>query len=258
MIAATIPENPGLEEEQIRSSLRLDGRSLLVGVDRMDYIKGIPERFHAVDRLLSLHPELKGTFHLVQLGAPSRTRIHTYRRLKEEVEGLAEEINWRHGNEVWKPIVHIAEHYEQPRVYALYRMAAACVVSSLHDGMNLVAKEFVASRTDLRGALILSRFTGAAREFTDALQFNPYAVDELAQAMRQALLMSPEEQQRRMSRMRQQVIDNNIYRWAGMLLSHAGKLFESSHDEFEPRAAASVRDLPWKNHAASATSARFG
>ena len=142
---------------------------------------------------------------------------------------LAEEINWRQGDDAWKPIIHINEHYESAQVHALYRMATACVVSSLHDGMNLVAKEFVAARTDLRGVLVLSRFTGAARELTDALQVNPYAVDEFAAALHRALTMPPDEQERRMRRMQGHVIDNNIYRWAGRLLVEAGKLVEVNH-----------------------------
>jgi trehalose 6-phosphate synthase len=116
------------------------------------------------------------------------------------------------------------EHHDQEQLYTLYRMASGCVVSSLHDGMNLVAKEFIAARDDLRGVLVLSRFAGAAQELTDALLINPYAVDEFAEALRLALVMPEEEQQRRMRRLRQQVADNNVYRWAGMLLSEAGKL----------------------------------
>src|SRR5262249_37607168 len=191
---------------------------------RADYTKGIPERFRAVDRLLTLHPEMKRKFCFVQVGAPSRVHIPTYRRLNEELNALVEEINWRHGNHTWRPIVCLNEHQAAEQAYPLYRIAAGCVVSSLHDGMNLVAKESVATRSDLRGVLVLSRFTGAAQEFTDALLINPYATDEFAEALRQALLMPAEEQERRMRRLRQHVLDNNIYRWAGMLLSEAGKV----------------------------------
>ena len=216
----------------MRKRLRLHDEQLLVGVDRVDYTKGIPERFRAVDRLLELHPELKGTFSFVQIGAPSRVHIPAYRRLNEELNELADEINWRHGNDSWRPIVFLNEHYGPEQIYLLYRMAAGCVVSSLHDGMNLVAKEFVAARTDGRGVLVLSRFAGAARELTDAVLINPYAVDEFAEALRLALTMPAEEQERRMARLRQQVADNNVYRWAGMLLSEAGKLAHA-HNAFE-------------------------
>jgi trehalose 6-phosphate synthase len=155
--------------------------------------------------------------------------------LNDDLDALAEEINWRHGDESWRPILYLNEHYDHDRVYPLYRIASGCVVSSLHDGMNLVAKEFVAARTDCQGVLVLSQFTGAARELTDALRVNPYAVDEFAEALRLALVMPPEEQERRMRRMRQQVSDNNIYRWAGKLLSDAGKLAEVHHDGWAPR-----------------------
>jgi trehalose 6-phosphate synthase len=181
-----------------------------------------------VDRLLTLHPEHKGKFSFVQIGAPSRVHIPAYRRLSDEVEALAEEINWRHGNGNWRPLVHINEHHGPETLYTLYRVAAACVVSSLHDGMNLVSKEFVAARSDLRGVLVLSRFTGAARELTEAISINPYAVDEFAEALNTALSMPEQEQERRMRLMRERVCDNNIYRWAGMLLSEAVKVSKAA------------------------------
>ena len=224
LMAAVAPEEARKEEGRIRQRLGVRDRLLLVGVDRVDYTKGIPERLRAVDRLLILHPELKRKFSFVQVAAPSRVHIPTYRRLSEELAALVEEINWRHGNHAWQPIVYLNEHHDQEQLYPLYRMASGCVVSSLHDGMNLVAKEFIAARDDLRGVLVLSRFAGAAQELTDALLINPYAVDEFAEALRLALVMPEEEQQRRMRRLRQQVADNNVYRWAGMLLSEAGKL----------------------------------
>jgi trehalose 6-phosphate synthase len=215
------------EEWRIRKRLHLRDQRLLLGVDRVDYTKGIPERFRAVDRLLELHPELRGTFSFVQVGAPSRVYIPNYRHLNEELHALGEEINWRHGDDSWRPIIFLNEHHRPEQVQPLYRMAAACVVSSVHDGMNLVAKEFVATRADFRGVLVLSRFTGAAQELADALLINPFAVDEFAEALRLALEMPEEEQERRMRRMRQQVADNNIYRWAGMLLSEAAKLLQA-------------------------------
>jgi trehalose 6-phosphate synthase len=226
-VAAVASLDVAQEEQRLRKQYRLGDRPLLVGVDRVDYIKGIPERLRAVERLLDLHPELKETFTFVQIGAPSRVHIPTYRWLNQELSTLVEEINWRQGTDTWRPIVYLNEYYSPEQVYALYRMATGCVVSSLHDGMNLVAKEFVAARSDGRGVLVLSRFTGAARELTDALLINPYAMDEFAEALRQALVMPVEEQEGRMRRMRQQVADNNIYRWAGMLLSEAGKLVEA-------------------------------
>jgi trehalose 6-phosphate synthase len=228
---AVAPKEDKKEERRLRKQLGVRDQPLLVGVDRIDYTKGIPERFRAVDRLLTLHPELKRKFSFVQVGAPSRVHIPAYRRLGEELDALVEEINWRHGNHTWRPILYRNEHHTPEQIYPLYRAAAGCVVSSLHDGMNLVAKEFVAARTDLRGVLVLSRFTGAAQELTDALSINPYDVDEFAEALRLALTMPEEEQEWRMRHLRRQVLDNNIYRWAGMLLSEAGKLLGDQQRE---------------------------
>jgi trehalose 6-phosphate synthase len=212
----------------LRAKYGLGDRPLLVGVDRVDYTKGIPERLRAVDRLLDLHPELAGTFHLVQLGAPSRTNLAEYRALADEVRTLTHRVNRRHGTDAWRPVVFMNEHAGPELIYPLYRAAAGCVVSSLHDGMNLVAKEFVTARDDEQGVLVLSEFTGAARELTDAVLVNPFDVDRLAAGLRAALTMPPAEQQRRMHRMRAQVADNNIYRWAGMLLSEAAKLVDAA------------------------------
>jgi trehalose 6-phosphate synthase len=236
-IAALAPADLELEERRLRAQLRVGDLPLIVGVDRIDYIKGIPERLRAVDRLLSTHPEWRRNFCFVQVGAPSRTHIGEYRALNEDVSALVEEINWRHGDASWEPIVFRLEHYRPNQLYLLYRMAAACAVTSLHDGMNLVAKEFVATRDDERGVLILSEFTGAARELTDALIVNPYAIDQLAEAYQTAVTMPAGEQQRCMRRMRRQVADNNIYRWAGMLLSAAGQFVEPEESYFFRRGA---------------------
>ena len=190
----------------------------------MDYTKGIPERLAAVDRMLERWPEWKGQFHFVQVGAPSRTDLTAYRELNERVQNLTEAINLKHGVGGWKPIVLLNEHHGPEEIFVWYRMAVGCVVSSLHDGMNLVAKEFVTARADEQGVLVLSKFTGAARELTDALLVNPFDVDELALAIRSAFAMPPDEQQRRMRKMRTQVEVHNIYRWAGKLLIEAGRL----------------------------------
>jgi len=218
---------------EFRKRHRLGGRPLLVGVDRVDYTKGIPERLRAVDRLLELHPEWKGQFHFLQVGAPSRTHLVAYSDLNDEVEMLVEKINWKHGTRNWKPVIFLNEHHTQKDLFLLYRMAVGCVVSSLHDGMNLVAKEYVSTRDDERGVLVLSEFTGAARELPEALIVNPFNVEQMASAMQTALTMPEEEQRRRMKKMRAQVEDNNIYRWAGMLLSEAGKLVDAEPPKAE-------------------------
>jgi len=228
----------------IRSKHNLGDRQLIVGVDRVDYTKGIPERLRAVDRLLQKHAELKGQFHFVQVGAPSRTSIPAYRDLTDEVNKLAHDINATYGTDDWKPVVFLNEHHGPEDIFALYRASAGCVVSSLHDGMNLVAKEFVTARGDERGVLVLSKFTGAARELPDAMLVNPFDVNEMADGLFAALTMPAAEQERRMRRMRAQVSDHNIYRWAGMLLSEVGKRVPDplplAEEEEEPVASEDV------------------
>jgi trehalose 6-phosphate synthase len=210
---------------QLRREWGLGNRPLIVSVDRMDYTKGIPERLRAVDRMLQRRPEMRGQFHLVQIGAPSRTHLPAYQRLDAEVEALTRDVNARHGTDDWKPVIFRHEHVGPDVIYPLYRAAAGCVVSSLHDGMNLVAKEFISARDDEQGVLVLSRFTGAARELPDATLVNPFDVGKFAEALHLALTMPADEQRERMQRMRRQVIDHNIYRWAGMLLSEAVRLW---------------------------------
>ncbi|GIW82741.1 MAG: hypothetical protein KatS3mg105_4548 [Gemmatales bacterium] len=211
---------------QLRSELGIGDRQLLVGVDRIDYTKGIPERLQGVDWLLRKKPELKEKFQFLQVGAPSRTSIESYRRLNEEIRQLAQQINDRHATENWKPIVLVAQQFSAEQIAAIYRTADACVVTSLHDGMNLVAKEFVAARADEQGVLVLSRFTGAADELTDALLVNPYDVEELANALYHALTMPASEQQTRMRSLRQQVQEHNVFRWAGELLAEGARLVQ--------------------------------
>jgi trehalose 6-phosphate synthase len=195
-----------------------------VGVDRLDYTKGIEERLLAVERLLERFPALRGRFTFVQLAAPSRTLIERYRQLNENVEQLAARVNERFGREGYRPIVLLRAHHEPSTVFRYYRAADVCYVSSLHDGMNLVAKEFVAARNDEHGVLVLSQFTGAARELTEALVVNPYDLDEASSALAAALEMSPEEQRARMRAMRSFIAEFNIYRWAGRMLADAARL----------------------------------
>jgi trehalose 6-phosphate synthase len=212
-----------------RRSLGLrDDWTLAIGVDRMDYTKGIPERLRAVDRFLERYPVWRECFVFLQMAAPSRTEISEYKDLNDEVETLAAQINLKHGNAGWKPIVLARAHHGVEDVFAGYRAASVCVVSSLHDGMNLVAKEFVAARDDRRGVLILSPFTGAAREMPEALLVNPYATDAFADALHTALTMPAPEQERRMQRLRAQVAEHNIFRWAGLLLTETFRLAEST------------------------------
>jgi trehalose 6-phosphate synthase len=195
-----------------------------VGVDRLDYTKGVEERLLAVERLLERFPEFCGRFTFVQLAAPSRTIIERYHQLNEDVERVAARVNGRFGQGDYRPIVMLRSHHEPPTVFRYYRAANLCYVSSLHDGMNLVAKEYIAARDDERGALVLSQFTGAARELTEALIVNPYDLDEASLALATALNMSPEEQRDRIRAMRGLLCDFNVYRWAGKMIVDAARL----------------------------------
>jgi alpha,alpha-trehalose-phosphate synthase [UDP-forming] len=190
-----------------------EGTRIYVGADRIDYTKGIPERLRGFDLLLQRNPDLKKKVTLLQLAAPSRTQIEEYQSINDEIENLVEEINRRHGADHWKPIHFLRAHHDYPAVIAAYCMANVVMVTSLHDGMNLVAKEFIAARTDGDGVLLLSQYTGAARELIDALLINPYDIDQLADAMLQAFHMPEKERRQRMARMRAQVEKNNIYEW---------------------------------------------
>ena len=200
------------------------GALLGVGVDRLDYTKGIEERLLAVERLLERFPEFRGRFSFAQVAAPSRTKIERYQNLNEVVESVAERINERFGSAGYQPIILLRSHHEPAAVFRFYRAADLCYVSSLHDGMNLVAKEFVAARADLQGVLVLSEFTGAARELTEALIVNPYDLEASSEALAVALTMSEAEQQDRMRSMRSLLAQFNVYRWAGKMLVDAARL----------------------------------
>jgi alpha,alpha-trehalose-phosphate synthase [UDP-forming] len=216
--ASSTRESAYEERATLLKSLGVEAVLMGVGVDRMDYTKGILERFLAVERFLEKYPRYQGVFTFVQVGAPTRTHIKRYHDLQAEVEAEADRINWRFQADQWKPIVLLNRQHSHAEIAPYYRAADLCLVTSLHDGMNLVAKEFVATREDERGVLILSCFTGAARELRDALQVNPYDIDQTAEAIRAALEMQPEEKQMRMQQMRKQVRENNVYRWAGTLI----------------------------------------
>jgi trehalose-6-phosphate synthase len=207
-----------------------------IGIDRIDYTKGIPERLAAVHRLFELHPEYLGRFTFVQVGVPSRVAIRDYDELNRSIVAQVDALNRKWARGSWRPVVLIRRHVNPTALMALHLMADFCVVSSLHDGMNLVAKEFVASRFDGEGVLILSAFTGAAGELTDAILINPFAIDELAAAMDQALTMPATERRRRMNRLRAVVSTNNVYRWAGMMVSSLSGLegVEPSMDGTDP------------------------
>jgi trehalose 6-phosphate synthase len=194
---------------------------LAVGIDRLDYTKGIIERLHATARLLELDPRWVDRFTFVQIAAPSRATIDDYRDYAARVRSLAAEINARYPDAKYPPIVLLVEHHEPDAVYEYLRAADICMVTSLHDGMNLVAKEFVAARDDEQGVLILSQFAGASRELPEALVVNPYDADQCAAALQLGLTMPADEQRDRMRFMRGVVREFNVHRWAGRMLLDA-------------------------------------
>jgi len=209
----------------LRRKHRLSDKCILgVGADRIDYTKGIPERLEALDRLFERYPHYRGRLVFFQAGVPSRTHVEEYRRLNEEVDQRVAALNLKYGTREWQPVIFAREHLELSTLLAYYRVARFLIVSSLHDGMNLVAKEFVASQVDANGVLILSQFTGAGRELADAIQVNPFSPDEVAEGIRQAIEMDPVEIRQRMGRLRQHVRENNIYKWAGAVVRKLTKL----------------------------------
>jgi trehalose 6-phosphate synthase len=206
-------------QESLLKDLGVKGKYLGVGVDRIDYTKGIVERFKAIERFMERYPTYQGKFAFVELGAPSRTHIKEYHDLIAAVEGEVDRINWRFKTKEWQPIVFLKKHHSHEEIRPFYEGADLCMVTSLHDGMNLVAKEFISARDDESGVLILSQFTGASRELRDALIVNPYDIEEMAEAIHVALEMSLSEQKARMRGMRETLKNRNIYYWAADLIT---------------------------------------
>ncbi len=198
---------------------RLNDMRVLVGLDRIDYTKGIPEKLTALDSLLERHPELIGKIVFMQIGVISRLHIPQYKKLNDEINALVEQINWKYGTQSWKPVIFVRRHFSLIELLALYRISDVGIVASLHDGMNLVAKEYVASCNNGKGMLVLSEFTGAARELTDVILINPYDSVQFGEGIFNALQLTEEERLKRMKKMREIVKTNNIYRWAGKVIS---------------------------------------
>ena len=229
-----------VDRSALMHDIGVDAPFVGIGVDRVDYTKGIQERFHAVERFLEKYPKYRQQFTFVQIGAPSRTHIKRYHDLMAELEAEAERINWRFQTGKWKPIVFLNRQHNHEEIERYYLAADLCMVTSLHDGMNLVAKEFLAARRDERGVLILSQFTGAARELRDALLVNPYDIDQTAEAIRVALEMEPEEKQMRVHRMRRVIKEQNIYHWAGSLITELCELRLDTADPVQQKLRGSV------------------
>jgi len=208
----------------LKMDFRLRNRFLGIGIDRMDYTKGIVERFNAIDRFLEKYPEYVGRFVFLQLGPLSRIHIPKYRTYNDEIYDRMLDINEKWKQKDWQPILLHKKHLALDDLLLYYRAADLCIVSSIHDGMNLVAKEFVASRIDEKGTLILSKFTGSSRELQQAILVNPIATDQFADAIKQAIEMPPDQQAERMRRMRESVKENNVYRWAGKIINEMKRL----------------------------------
>jgi len=207
------------EIRQIKEELPPKCRHILLGLDRFDYTKGIPDRLRALDLFLQKNPAYRERLIFFQVGVPSRIQIKAYQELNATVDSLVQEINAQHATPFWRPIVLLRGHIPYRKILALYRLANVCVVSSLHDGMNLVAKEYVAAKSESNGVLILSCFTGAARELRDALLMNPYDLQGFSDAIRAALEMPASQKRKRMLKLREWVAEHNIYRWAGEMIT---------------------------------------
>jgi trehalose 6-phosphate synthase len=219
-----VDEPPATSRAELLDRLGLSVEFLGVGVERIDYTKGLPERFAALARVFERWPEYRERLTFVQLAAPSRSRIPRYQAIEEQVEREVEEVNRRFQTGGWRPIVLFKAHHNHADIWPFYRWADFCMVTSLHDGMNLVAKEFVSVRDDEDGVLILSRFTGAARELREASLVNPYDIEQMADAVHAALVMPAAERRARMARLRRTVREHNIYRWAGQILGELSQV----------------------------------
>ncbi|OGS08221.1 MAG: hypothetical protein A2270_10340 [Elusimicrobia bacterium RIFOXYA12_FULL_51_18] len=220
--AKALAEKPELKS--VLKEMGLKAEYVGVGVDRIDYTKGMLERVKAVERFLEKYPEYVNKFTFIQLGAPSRTHIPQYHRFLAELHAEVDRVNWKFKAKDWKAIVFLEKHHDHKEITKFYKIADTCLVTSLHDGMNLVAKEFVAARDDNSGVLILSRFAGASRELKDALIVNPYDIEQMADAIYYSLTMPKVEIEERMTRMRHDLHENNIYKWAANLTDELMKL----------------------------------
>jgi len=228
-----VPNPPATTRDDLLRELGISCEFLGVGVERLDYTKGLPERIRAVGRFFELYPDYRERLVFVQVAAPSRSSIARYQEIEAEVDEAVRNVNTRFATRKWRPVLYLKRHHDHREIWPFYRHADFCMVTSLHDGMNLVAKEFVSVRED-GGALVLSQFTGASAELRDALLVNPYDLDGVADAIRRAVEMSREERSARMGRMHRTVREQNIYRWAGLLLGELSRIPE----EREPAAEA--------------------
>lgn len=209
---------PKNDSDELLKQHGINAQFLGVGVDRIDYTKGLIEKFLAIERFLEKYPAYLGKFTFVQIGAPSRALLKTYSDIISAVELEANRINWKFKSRNWQPILFLKRHHSHEEILPYYRAANVCMVTSLHDGMNLVAKEFIASRNLNNGVLILSRFAGASQELHGAIVINPYDIEQSADAIKAALEMPEEEQQQKMKQMRRMILAHNVYSWGANIL----------------------------------------
>ncbi|MBU1027235.1 MAG: trehalose-6-phosphate synthase [Candidatus Margulisbacteria bacterium] len=205
--------------KKVKEELGITSEIVGIGTDRIDYTKGITEKFKAIDHFLETYPEYQGKFVFIQIGSLSRIHLDTYKKLNDEINGLVERINWKYSSDNWSPIIFIRKYFTPTQLLAIYRMADICLISSLHDGMNLVAKEFVAAASEKKGMLVLSQFTGAARELTEAITFNPFKPEDCASAIKSALSLPAKERKEKMQKMKAVIKENNIYRWSTKIIN---------------------------------------
>jgi trehalose-6-phosphate synthase len=214
------------EMAALRREYNLDGKYVGLGMDRLDYTKGIPERLRALEKFFQDYPEYRGGVVFIQAGMPSRTEIDNYQDIERKIDDLSNDINARYGAGPYRPVISLNRQLSPDAMNALRRLAHFCVVSSLHDGMNMVAKEYVAARNDNDGVLILSRFAGAAEEMPDALLINPFDTGDFARRIKEAIEMPPAERRRRMKKLRARVAGHNIYRWGAAMVSRLMEIAE--------------------------------
>ena len=204
--------------KRVKEDLGITSELIGIGTDRIDYTKGILEKFQAIDRFLEKYPEFQGRFVYIQIGSLSRIHLDTYKKLNDEINSLVERINWKYSSDNWSPIIFIRRYFTPQQLLAIYRMANVCFVSSLHDGMNLVSKEYIAACPDNKGMLLLSQFAGSAKELTEAITFNPFNMEETADAIKEALTLPEKDRKERIDKMKAQVAENNIYHWAAKII----------------------------------------
>jgi trehalose 6-phosphate synthase len=211
-------ENTRIETSELLKQHGITAEYMGIGVDRIDYTKGLIEKFHAIERFLEKYPAYQGKFTFVQIGAPSRSLLKTYSDTISAVENEATRINWKFKTKNWQPILFLKRHHSHEEIIPYYKASAFCMVTSLHDGMNLVAKEFIVSRNQNDGVLILSRFAGASQELHGAMIINPYDIEQSADAIKAALEMPQEQQYQKMKQMRRMIMSHNVYSWASGIL----------------------------------------